>query len=70
MSVKSQFLEKLQIRQSAPGSSVSKSQTDIAEFRLRMAQLTKQGHVYVILNIGSFGENVFKIGMTRRLQPM
>ncbi len=35
-----------------------------------MAQLTKQGHVYIISNIGSFGENVFKIGMTRRLEPM
>ncbi|SQR96197.1 Chromosome segregation ATPase from phage origin, putative coiled-coil [Escherichia coli] len=35
-----------------------------------MAQLTKQGHVYTISNIGSFGENVFKIGMTRRLEPM
>ena len=35
-----------------------------------MAQLTRQGHVYVISNIGSFGENVFKIGMTRRLEPM
>ena len=36
---------------------------------LSMAQQTKQGHVYVISNIGSFGENVFKIGMTRRLDP-
>ncbi|MGR6860793.1 GIY-YIG nuclease family protein [Aliivibrio salmonicida] len=35
-----------------------------------MAQLTKQGHVYVISNIGSFGEKVFKVGMTRRLEPM
>lgn len=35
-----------------------------------MAQLTRQGHVYVISNIGSFGENVFKTGMTRRLEPM
>lgn len=35
-----------------------------------MAQLTKQRHVYVISNIGSFGEDVFKIGMTRRLEPM
>lgn len=35
-----------------------------------MAQLTKQGHVYVISNIGSFGEQVFKVGMTRRLEPM
>lgn len=30
----------------------------------------KAGYVYVISNIGSFGENVFKIGMTRRLEPM
>lgn len=34
-----------------------------------MAQITKMGHVYVISNIGSFGEDVFKIGMTRRLDP-
>lgn len=37
---------------------------------LSMAQQTKRGHVYVISNIGSFGENVFKIGLTRRLEPM
>jgi DNA repair exonuclease SbcCD ATPase subunit len=36
---------------------------------LSMAQQTKRGHVYVISNVGSFGENVFKIGMTRRLDP-
>ncbi|HBT0518399.1 GIY-YIG nuclease family protein [Klebsiella pneumoniae] len=35
-----------------------------------MAQMTRQGHVYIISNIGSFGENVFKIGMTRRLEPL
>ena len=35
-----------------------------------MAQQTKKGHVYVISNIGSFGENIYKIGMTRRLDPM
>jgi len=29
----------------------------------------KSGHVYIISNIGSFGEGVFKIGMTRRLEP-
>lgn len=34
------------------------------------AQMTKSGHVYVISNIGSFGENVYKIGMTRRLEPL
>lgn len=35
-----------------------------------MAEQTKQGHVYIISNIGSFGEDVYKIGMTRRLEPM
>lgn len=35
-----------------------------------MAQQTKRGHVYVISNIGSFGEDVYKVGMTRRLEPM
>lgn len=34
------------------------------------AQLTKSGHVYVLSNIGSFGENIYKIGMTRRLDPL
>jgi hypothetical protein len=36
---------------------------------ISQAQLTKAGHVYVISNIGSFGAGVFKIGMTRRLDP-
>lgn len=49
---------------------------DLEEARLKkeralsMAQQTKRGNVYIISNIGSFGENVFKIGMTRRLEPM
>lgn len=30
----------------------------------------RAGYVYIISNIGSFGENVYKIGMTRRLDPM
>jgi len=37
---------------------------------ISQAQLTKAGHLYVISNIGSFGEGVFKIGMTRRLEPL
>jgi hypothetical protein len=40
------------------------------ERALSMAQQTKRGHVYIISNIGSFGENVYKIGMTRRLEPI
>lgn len=30
----------------------------------------RAGYVYIISNIGSFGEDVYKIGMTRRLEPM
>lgn len=30
----------------------------------------KAGYVYIISNVGAFGENVYKIGMTRRLEPM
>jgi hypothetical protein len=50
-----------------------KAQLEEAQDKLQraksMAELTKAGFVYVISNIGSFGENVFKVGMTRRLEP-
>ena len=39
------------------------------ERALSRAQMTKAGHVYVISNLGSFGEGTYKIGMTRRLDP-
>lgn len=37
---------------------------------ISQAELTKTGHVYIISNVGSFGQDIFKIGMTRRLEPM
>lgn len=37
---------------------------------IAQAQLTKAGHIYVVSNHGSFGPDVFKIGMTRRLEPL
>jgi hypothetical protein len=40
------------------------------ERAISRAQETKSGHVYIISNLGSFGEDVYKIGMTRRLEPM
>lgn len=42
-------------------------QKEMIHFR---EQNTRAGYVYIISNIGSFGENVYKIGMTRRLEPM
>jgi len=44
-------------------------ETDIATVLEREAN-ARAGFVYVISNIGSFGNDVFKIGMTRRLEPM
>lgn len=67
----------------ASGDKLSKLQEQIAKLELElqaahekkeralsMAQQTKRGHVYVISNIGSFGEQTYKIGMTRRLEPL
>lgn len=57
-------------------SKVSEFSTKLDEARqkkeraIARAQLTKSGFVYVISNIGAFGEGVLKIGMTRRLEPM
>ena len=61
MSVKSQFLEKLQTRQSAPASSVSKSQADIAKFRLRMTRLQEQMDAWLVgtgLNVATLSTPV------------
>lgn len=65
------------------GEELEKLNTQIAELQKNLqeaheakeraisrAQETKSGHVYIISNIGSFGENIYKIGMTRRLEPM
>jgi len=72
---------KLQL-QEAQGAEVAKMNAKIADLQQQlaeatankeraksMAQMTKCGYVYVISNIGSFGDNRFKIGMTRRLVP-
>jgi len=42
---------------------------DATQRALTIAQQTKKGHVYIISNIGSFGEGVYKIGQTRRPDP-
>ena len=46
-------------------SDIDKALTDIDYRQANM----KAGYVYIISNIGAFGENVYKIGMTRRLDP-
>lgn len=44
-------------------------ETDIKDVDYRVAN-QRAGYVYIISNIGAFGEGVYKIGMTRRLDPM
>lgn len=62
---KAMFEEKLKELEEKLQAAEEKNQRAIS-----MAQQTKSGNVYVISNIGSFGENVYKIGMTRRLEPL
>ena len=62
---KALFQQKLEELQGKLEQAEEKNQRAIS-----MAQQTKIGNVYVISNIGSFGENVYKIGMTRRLEPL
>lgn len=49
-------------------------QSQLADVVVKKEEITtlaqgKAGNVYIISNVGSFGDNVFKIGMTRRLNP-
>lgn len=47
---------------------LSDIETSLTDIDYREAN-QRAGYVYIISNIGSFGENVYKIGMTRRLEP-
>ena len=48
---------------------ISDTQKAINDVDYREAN-KRAGYVYIISNIGAFGENIYKIGMTRRLEPM
>lgn len=76
-------IEKLQeaITQNTSDEDIAKLQAKILELQgqlsnviLKKEEITnlqngKAGNVYIISNLGSFGEDVFKVGMTRRLDP-
>ena len=67
--------------QSAASSEIDQLNSRILQLQAQLSQVIvkkeeisnlangKAGNVYVISNLGSFGENVFKVGMTRRLNP-
>lgn len=66
---------------SAEDSKISELEKRILELESQLAEVTlkkediinlqngKAGNVYIISNLGSFGDKMFKIGMTRRLDP-
>ncbi|MBI5161246.1 MAG: DUF4041 domain-containing protein [Micrococcales bacterium] len=64
------------LRAKGDPAAVAKAEEKLVEIQqaidgvVRRAANIRAGHVYVISNIGSFGEQVVKIGMTRRLEPM
>ena len=82
-SYKDELNKSISMIQSANDAEVEKLNLHISELReklerathekeraMSMAQLTRSGYVYIISNKGSFGDNIYKIGMTRRLEPM
>lgn len=53
---------------------LKKIQSQLSEVEKKKDEIThlqngKAGYIYIISNLGSFGEQTFKIGMTRRLNP-
>ncbi len=69
------LLSKARLEAGADESRIAELEAALAEAQATseraraMAEMTKCGYVYVISNIGSFGEDVVKIGLTRRLEP-
>lgn len=59
----------LQEKASELESQLTEIQKNIEDIDYRESN-QKAGYVYVISNIGSFGQDIYKIGMTRRLDPM
>lgn len=62
-------LEQLQLKIKHLDAALHKAH-EMKERATSMAQLTRSGYVYVISNVGTLGDDVYKIGMTRRLDPM
>jgi hypothetical protein len=61
-------LAKLQARIASLSADLAAAHAESERARA-MAEMTRTGFVYVISNVGSFGEDVVKIGLTRRLDP-
>lgn len=65
---KAQLEEKLAAMQQA-NEGLRQDLVAATERKLTIAQQTKTGTVYIISNVGAFGEGIYKIGQTRRPDP-
>lgn len=61
--------EELKTRQKTLMEKVEDTEKALQDVDYREAN-KRAGYVYIISNIGAFGQNIFKIGMTRRLDPL
>lgn len=65
-----------QVRENGDVAAIAELEAKLAEIDSALVGLeeraanTRAGHVYVISNVGAFGERMVKIGMTRRLDPI
>ena len=55
-------IERIQVR-------LDRAKLNAKQTASQLQQITA-GHVYVLSNVGSFGEHIYKVGMTRRLDPL
>lgn len=62
-------LDALNAKKAELESQLSTLDDSMAQIDYREAN-QKAGYVYIISNVGAFGEGIYKIGMTRRLEPM
>lgn len=72
--LKSQLQEVADKEKALLNAKILELQSKLADVVVKKENITqlqngKAGNVYIISNLGSFGENVFKVGMTRRINP-
>jgi hypothetical protein len=73
---RAQYLKALEQLSLQPGADTSELVNRLAQIDLDIENVefrranTRAGHVYIISNVGAFGERMVKIGMTRRQEPM
>ncbi|MBS5843202.1 MAG: GIY-YIG nuclease family protein [Clostridiales bacterium] len=72
--IKKQMATALENEKANLNARILELQAQLSDVIIKKEEITKlqngrAGNVYIISNLGSFGDNIFKIGMTRRLDP-